>query len=80
MTPQLTVPTLRFHILLLFLEFPELRLDGNSRLLSLRVFHVDVKVLGEVVLLFIWGEVRENGEKEVEQMCDSNCINLQRDS
>lgn len=55
---QLATPALRLAILLLFLEFPELRLDGHGGLLGLRVFHVDVKVLGEVVLLLIWGEER----------------------
>lgn len=52
------MPALRLHILLLFLEFPELRLDGHGGLLSLRILHVDVKILGDVVLLLIWGEER----------------------
>lgn len=57
MRTQLT--SLRLGILLLFLEFPELRLDGHGGPLGLWVFHVDVKVRREVVLLFIWGEDRE---------------------
>lgn len=37
-------------VTLLLLELPELGLDGDRRLLGLRVFHVDVKVLGDVRL------------------------------
>lgn len=41
------------HILLLFLESPELRLNGHGGLLRLRVVHIDVEVLGEVVLVLL---------------------------
>lgn len=41
---------------LLLLELPELGLDGDGRLLGLRVFHVDVKVLWDVRLGCIWKE------------------------
>lgn len=71
MATQLAASTLRLHILLLFLEFPELRLDGHGGSLGLRVFHVDVKIFREVVFLFIWGEEREMGEEVV------GCVNLQ---
>lgn len=53
---QLMALALRLHILLFFLEFPKLRLDGNGSLLCLRVLHVDVKVLRDVVFLFIYRE------------------------
>lgn len=43
-------------IALLLLELPELGLDGDGRLLGLRVFHVDVKVLWDVRLGRIWKE------------------------
>lgn len=43
-------------ITLLLLELPELGLDGDSRLLSLRVAHVNVKVLRDVRLGRIWRE------------------------
>lgn len=49
-------PPLRLIITLLLLEFPELGLDGDSRLLGLRIFHVDVKVLWDVCLGRIWKE------------------------
>lgn len=38
----------------LLLEPPELGLDGNGCLLSLRVFHVNVKVLWDICLGCIW--------------------------
>lgn len=41
-------------ITLLLLELPELGLDGDGRLLGLRVAHVDVKVLWDVRLGRIW--------------------------
>lgn len=56
---QLTALALRLHILLLFLEFPELRLDGDGGLLCLRVLHVDVEVLRDVALLLICREKRD---------------------
>lgn len=43
-------------ITLLLLELPELGLDGDCRLLGLRVSHVDVKVLRDVRLGRIWKE------------------------
>lgn len=41
---------------LLLLELPELGLDGDGRLLSLRVLHVNVKVLWDVRLGRVWKE------------------------
>lgn len=46
---------------LLLLELPELGLDGDGRLLGLRVFHVDVKVLWDIRLGRIWKEKEMRG-------------------
>lgn len=48
-------------IALLLLELPELGLDGDRRLLGLRVFHVDVKVLRDIRLGRIWKEQEITG-------------------
>lgn len=46
-------------VALLLLELPELGLDGDGRLLGLRVLHVDVEVLRDVGLGLIWRGGRE---------------------
>lgn len=51
-------------VTLLLLELPELGLDGNRRLFSLGVVHVNVKVLWDVRLGRIWKGNEKNG-------CDS---------
>lgn len=45
---------LRLVIILLLLELPELRLNGDGGLLGFRGVHVNVKVLGDVFLRRVW--------------------------
>lgn len=52
---------------LLLLELPELGLDGHRRLLGLRVFHVDVKVLWDVRLGRIWKKKKRNDGCDAQQ-------------